>query len=329
MLFRSHLPGHNAVWFCNTLNFHGEGDFGFFDDAYHDDDLFDPMLEALDSLVPTAIRGMDAVAFFANHPSKIRSIQFWDFNFYHGANPGPDQWQTPELRPRESMETAKKNFRRLVRYLASRDDIELTTYRELASRFSYQPDSITRNDLERIAGRILEEHKVIIDDHYSPAEVFAALVESLRTFREENRQPLKLAVQRPLGPLEMPEKAPGCERVPVEGVYALADSALSYMKLTGHLPAGLPYNGHQIGTGSLMALFSDLCLRTGERQVPEFLEVIPMEPYPSLNAEKISRQVASMKGWPVHREDLEMDHLVEMTMLQMWTLKPATTNPKL
>ena len=124
------LPGHNIVWFCNTLNFHGEGDFGFFDDAYYRDDLFDPMLKALDSIIPADTKDIDMVAFFACHPSKVRSIQFWDFNYYKGANPGPEEWQTPELRPLESMETAKKNFRRLVRTLGDREDIELTTYRE-------------------------------------------------------------------------------------------------------------------------------------------------------------------------------------------------------
>ena len=118
------LPGHNAVWFCNALNFHGEGSYGFFDDAYYRDDLFNPMLEALDSIIPTSIEDIDMMAFFANHPSKVRSIQFWDFNYYKGANPGPDDWETPELRPLETMQTAQKNFRRLIQYLKSRDDIE-------------------------------------------------------------------------------------------------------------------------------------------------------------------------------------------------------------
>ena len=122
------------------------------------------MLEALDSLIPASIQNIDMVAFFANHPSKVRSIQFWDFNYYKGANPGPDEWQTPELRPLETMETAKKNFRRLVRYLRDRDDIELTTFRELYGRFSQQRDKITHEELKMIAGRIMEEKRVVIDD---------------------------------------------------------------------------------------------------------------------------------------------------------------------
>ncbi len=319
------LPGHNAVWFCNTLNFHGEGNFGFFDDAYYRDDLFDPMLEALDSLIPAETRDMDVVAFFANHPSKIRSIQFWDFNYYKGANPGPDQWQTPELRPLESMETAKKNFRRLVRYLDDRDDIELTTFRELTHRFSYQRDSITPEDLERISKRILEENKVVIDDHYSPAEVFAALTDVLEAYGTEYILPGQLAVRRPLGPLEMPARTPECEWIPSEEVLVLAGEAREIIGQTGHLPASLPYEDQLMGTGSLLALFSELYLQIRQQSVPPFLDVVPMDPYPSLNEEMITREVASMKSWPVHREDLEMDHLIELTLLQLWTLKPAST----
>ena len=324
------LPGHNAVWFCNALNFHGEGDFGFFDNAYYRDDLFDPMLEALDSLIPTSIQNIDMVAFFANHPSKVRSIQFWDFNYYKGANPGPDEWQTPELRPLETMETAKKNFRRLVRYLGDREDIELTTFRELAERFSHQRDTIGREDLERIAGRILEEERVITDDHYSPAEIFSALTDALCYYGTEGSLPAQVMVRRPFGPLEMPIREPGIDQIPATGILQLARSTLEAIEKTGHLPASLLYEGNRIGTGSLLALFSGLYTNIGDPArsihdpaMPEQFNVIPMEPYPSENAEQITEEVAACKGWPVHREDLDMGHLIEMTKLQLWTLKPA------
>jgi hypothetical protein len=349
------LPGHNAVWFCNTLNFHGEGDFGFFDDAYYRDDLFDPMLRALDSLIPAQTRDIDMIAFFANHPSKVRSIQFWDFNYYKGANPGPDEWRTPELRPPETMETAKKNFRRLVRYLDSQDDIELTTFRELYGRFSHQPDTITRGELEKIAGRILEEKRVVIDDYYSPAEIFASLCDALCHYDLEHSLPGKVSVRRPFGPLNMPAGEPEMQQVNQAGTLRLAKSARDSITETGHLPACLIYEGKKIGTGSLLALFSDLyssieepadqekgnAVQEGKTSAPEqgnaarkrdpdiqeTFEVIPMEPYPSLNEAQIIREVAACKDWPVHRENLDMGRLIELTRLQLWTLKPALPVP--
>ena len=44
---------------------------------------------------------------------------------------------------------------------------------------------------------------------------------------------------------------------------------------------------------------------------------------PPTNEEAIVEDVRQCKDWPVHREDLDMSDLVEMTRLQMWTLKPA------
>ncbi len=320
------LPGHNAVWFCNTLNFHGEGDFGFFDDAYHRDDLFDPMLQALDSLIPASIKEIDVTAFFANHPSKVRSIQFWDFNYYKGANPGPDEWKTPELRPLESMKTAQKNFRRLVRYLKSRDDIELTTFRELAGRFSYLEDEISQEQLGLIAARVLEENRVVIDDHFSPAEIFSALAGSLVDYRATQALPVQVRVTRPFGPLEMPDSHPELAHIPAGGILELAEEAQSYIEKTNHLPSSLTYEGKHIGTGSLLALFSEMFANIRESNLPDRYSTVEFEAYPSVNEENIISSVAACKEWPVHREDLDMGHLIEMTKLQLWTLKPASEN---
>ena len=159
------LPGHNAVWFCNTLNFYGS--YGGFDDNYYRDDLFDPMLENLGQRFPADIHDVDVLTFFACHPCKIRTVQFWDLNYYKGANPGPELWKMPELRPAETMETARKNFRRLMRFLKDRKDIEIATFGDVISRFSHQKESITQAKLAEIASRILKEKKVVIDDHFN------------------------------------------------------------------------------------------------------------------------------------------------------------------
>ncbi len=320
------LPGHNAVWFCNALNFHGEGNYGFFDDAYYRDDLFNPMLEALDSIIPASIKDVDVMAFFANHPSKVRSIQFWDFNYYRGANPGPDEWKTPELRPLESMKTAQKNFRRLIQYLKNRDDIELTTYRDLMERFSYQKDVIDKDELELLTSRVLKEKKMVTDDLFSAAELFSALAESLSQYQADQELPVQLKVIRPFGPLEMPPGNPEVDRIPANSVLALSVMAQAHIEETNHLPAYLVYEGKKIGTGSLLALFGDMYMKIQQSAVPDHFSIVNFESYPSVNEENIISEVAACKDWPVHREDLDMSHLIEMTKLQLWTLKPAWEN---
>ena len=140
------------VWFCNTLNFHG--DYGAFDDVYYRDDLFDPVFDNLKKNFLSDIEGVDMISFFACHPTKVRAEQFWDFNFYEGANPDKDSLRPPALRPAESMVTARKNFKRLMQFLKDQERVELVTIGDLMERFSYQPEIISRKDLLRIAGKI-------------------------------------------------------------------------------------------------------------------------------------------------------------------------------
>ncbi len=318
------LPGHNAVWFCNTLNFHGDGDFGFFDNTYYQDSLFDPLLQTLDTLIPKKIKNLDVTAFFANHPSKVRSVQFWDFNYYKGANPGPEDWKTPELRPLETMKTAQKNFRRLVQYLKDRDDVELTTFRALKKLYGKQKDEISSDKLKSLAEKILQNRVVVIDDFYSPAEIFSALSAALSSYKNNGKLPGTISIIRPFGPLKMPPETPGIATVNKEEALGLAASAIGYVQKTHHLPPVQLAEGKLIGTGSLLALFSKMYLEISNERLPDQLEVISFPAYPEENSEQIISEVAACKEWPVHREDLDMTKLIEMTKMQLWTLKPAS-----
>jgi peptidoglycan/xylan/chitin deacetylase (PgdA/CDA1 family) len=315
------LPGHNAVWFCNTLNFYGS--YGGFDDAYYRDDLFDPLLEDLSQRFPKEIQNVDVLTFFACHPCKIRTVQFWDFNYYKGANPGPEIWKMPELRPAETMITARENFRRLLRFLKKRQDIEIVTFSDVMRKFSYQKESITQTKLAEIASRILTEKKVIIDDHYSSAEVFYALSESIIECQNTGILPSEVKRFSPFGPRQMPPVQPEIDMALRAQVFDLARDALAIIRESNTLPHDLLLDNKTIGTGSLLALFSDMFLSLRAESIPREFVVPSFDAFPVDNVEAIVKSVEGCKSWPVHREDLDMGHLVEMTKLQMWTLKPA------
>jgi hypothetical protein len=315
------LPGHNAVWFCNTLNFYGS--YGGFDDAYYRDDLFDPLLEDLEQRFPRDIQDVDVLTFFACHPCKIRTIQFWDFNYYKGANPGPELWKMPELRPAESMKTARANFRRLMQFLKKRQDIEITTFRDVMKKFSFQRESITQTKLAEIASRILAEKEVVIDDDFTPAEVFFALAASITECQDTGVFPAEVKRLSPLGPKEMPPAQPEIELAQRTQVFDLAREALAIIKESNALPHLLLLDDKAIGTGSLLALFCEMFLSLRSELIPREFVIPSFDAYPIDNLEAIVRSVEGCKTWPVHREDLDMSHLVEMTKMQLWTLKPA------
>ena len=315
------LPGKHITWFCNTLNFHG--DYGAFDDVYYSDELFNPVFDTLKKNFLSDIEGLDMISFFACHPTKVRAEQFWDFNFYEGANPDRDSLKAPRLRPAESMLTAQKNFKRLMQFLKDQETVEVVTISELIEKFSYQPEMIAKKDLQRIAEKVCASNQVVYDELYSPAEVFAALTQSLVEFGQGERMPAKLQRESPLGPMKMPPEVPGLTSVSMEQLMELARASRDIIHNRGHLPAEIKMEERAVGTGTLLHLFCRAYLDISGKVQRESYEVSPFDPYPKANEELILSEVEGYKNWIVHRTDLDMSFLAEMTRMQLWTLKPA------
>jgi hypothetical protein len=315
------LPGRNVVWFCNALNFYGQYDG--FDDTYYRDDLFEPLFDKLKADLPKLAQTVDVLPFFAGHPTKIRALQFWDLNYYDGKNPSPGEWKTPELRPLASMKTAQKNFRRLMQYLKSQDGIEVTTFRSLMERYSQQQEFLTSAELREIAEVSLKKKLILPSESFSPAEAFAGLAKAIMDYQGNGSLPRGLKTIRPLGPSEMPVSQPEISQVTLKNVYELARQADGHIRQVGSLPSFLTVGNTRIGTGSLFALFSAVYLDMNSKNLKSDYEVPSFDPYPKTNENEIIQRIKGYKSWPVHRRDLDMNNIVEMTKMQLWTLKPA------
>ncbi|MGZ7065068.1 MAG: polysaccharide deacetylase family protein, partial [Candidatus Aminicenantales bacterium] len=196
------LPGRDVVWFCNALNFSAQ--YAGFDDAYYRDDLFEPVFEKLKADLPRLARTTDVIALFAGHPTKIRAEEFWDLNFYYGKNTPPGEWVMPRLRPAETMATAQKNFRRMMKYLKSRDDIEITTYGKLVGMYGNGLEYAAFETLTEMAAAALRTKRLAPSGENSPAETFAGLARSLCDIAWRGIPPNVAVAGHPLGPLEMP-----------------------------------------------------------------------------------------------------------------------------
>jgi hypothetical protein len=316
------LPGHDVVWFCNALNFSAQYSNGF-DDTYFRDDLFEPVFDKLKAELPGVIGKSQVLALFAGHPTKIRAEEFWDLNFYEGKNTPPEAWRVPRLRPQETMAAAQKNFRRMMRWLKGRDDIEITTYRELMKIYSRQKEQITRDELREFARKTIALEALVPSDDLSPAEAFTGLARAISGYRKNGTLPEGLEVIHPLGPMEMPPTRPEIARLKIEEVYGLVRQAEEMIILNGALPATLQAGDARIGTGSLFALFSAVYLDLDSGKLRPEYDVPAFEPYPKTNERKIVAEIEGYKTWPVHKPDLDMSRIVELTRLQLWTLKPA------
>ena len=316
------LPGRDVVWFCNALNFSNQYAAGF-DDAYFRDDLFEPVFDKLKAELPGVIGKSQVIALFGGHPTKIRAEEFWDLNFYGGRNTPADKWIGPRLRPRETMATARKNFRRMMRWLGDRKDIEITNYRALMDVYGRQKEIIARGDLRRMARQALDEKRLEPTEDFSPAEAFAGLAAAVASCRWGARLPADLSCVHPLGPKERPPDRPEKARVTYAEALALAQAANDHIAATHALPASLETGGARIGTGSLFALFSRVFLDLYAGRPKKEYEVPEFEAYPTTHEATIAGEIEGYRTWPVHKPDLDMSRIVELTKLQLWTLKPA------
>lgn len=315
------LPGRDVVWFANALNFSAQ--YAGFDDAFYRDDLFEPVFDKLKKDWPELVRTSRVLALFAGHPTKIRAEEFWDLNFYGGKNTPPGQWVMPRLRPRQTMAKARENFRRLMRWIAERDDVEITTYRRLMDDYARQKGTMPWGELVDIAERTLATGALAPTDDFSPAEIFAALTRALTGFVKD-RTLRDVPVVHPLGPPEMPPAEPEIRQVRLDDVWTLATRTDEHIGRTGALPAALTVGPARIGAGSLYALFARLWFDVCTGQIRQTYEVPAFEPYPRTNEKPIIDEVLGYRSWPVHKPDLDMSRIAEFTRLQLWTLKPAT-----
>ena len=163
----------------------------------------------------------------------------------------------------------------------------------------------------------------MISPDYSPAETFAALVAALTTYGAEGQVPEEVSCRRPFGPLQRPPREPGIGEVTAAQALELARVAHDVVASGNHLPHAVAVDGAEVGAGSLLALFSAVYADGLDGRLAETYAVTPFAPHPTENEAAIVEEVRGCQSWPVHREDLDMSDLVEMTRLQMWTLKPA------
>jgi hypothetical protein len=315
------LPGRDVVWFCNALNFSAQ--YAGFDEFFYKDVLFEPVFAKLQADLPKLAQTSDVLALFAGHPTKIRADEFWDLNFYGGKNTAPSEWRMPRLRPQETMVNAQKNFRRLMKFIKGRDDIEITDYRALMDVYGGQKETMSAEELRTMAGAALREKRLAPSEFFSPAEAFAGLVRSILAYRAEGALPANVAAVRPLGPMKLPNEHPEISRVSLEDVYGLARDAEDQIKGSGALPSSLTIRGSRIWTGSLFALFAAVYLDMSAGNARPEYDVIGFEAFPKTSVDRIVKEVEGYKSWPVHRPDLDMTKIVEFTKLQLWTLKPA------
>ncbi len=345
-------PHYSLSWYCGALNLPfaaGVDNFlAYFepgDQVYAHPLEFDKMMQRLERHLQTCLEHHQPyLTFFLCHPYHLRVVEYVDF-FMHtnGVNVPPEDWskrRRPQLRTAAQMELVWANMRRLVRYLAHHEAVNLVTVPEVQAKYGQQPAAIPRVDIFAAAQEVatpplagiipeswaeLEQLNIPTGRRFSPAEFAVALVESILAYQANGSLPASTARVEVLGPMENPITVPEIFEIDWDGFINLCAQFRDFVARYGHLPHDLGPRGARVGLGSFYrALGEAYCALT--RSAPPatiHLHYFPRLPKEATGLGHVYQEIIDQ---PMMDPMLDTSRLVHYGRLQSWTLKPALAN---
>lgn len=309
-------------WFADALNFadYFEGLDGF----YHDDAQFPDQLSQYQEQVEKRLAaGAPYLGLFCCHPTRVVHHEFWDVvNFLQGHVRTPEQWQDPPAITPEQEETARRNLRRYLEWIAGDERFEVVGFSQLVGLFAQQKTGCSRGQLLEICHRIADQQEVIFTDHFTAAEILGMMVE-LATHPGLD----SLTRHDLMAPPALPTQSGRPTVTPAE-VLAAALTVQAHLRATHVLPEQVDCTeGSLYIADYFVALAQALLAR--DRQENQALVPQAAQPYPAI-ADKLAQQAAEViRSWDIHRPDLDLSWIERDTRLLSWTFKPAWTSEEL
>jgi len=304
-------------WFAGAVNFADY--FALGDGNYHDDEKFNAAFASHRAAVDERIAaGAPCLSLFCCHPTREVHHEYWDrVNFDAGRITVPEQWQEPPAITLEEEQTARKNMRTYLQWVAGDNRFEVIGFSESVNRFRAQQAGCGSAHLLSICRRIADEKAAIFTNTFTAAEILGMMVQYACDPARES-----LVRQDLLGPEMLPIQA-GVPQLNSDAVLAAAPVVSVYLRTTGKLP-------DVVETAEGTVYVADYCVMLAQallmRQAGQSgsLSIAAEAPYPAIGddlAEKVRSVVA---GW-LHRPDLDLQWILRDTRLLSWTYKPAWT----
>ena len=262
------------------------------------------------------------------HPCVLRTDEFWDaVNFARGVMPA-------EVRPaplcsEEVYRARLRAFEEFLSFVVGHKGVEVITYRELPNLYQGPEVELSAEELGALSERLTERlsHHVVNGKPVSLADAFGALSYSLKVYLEKGSLPAGARPPPALGPLERPPRLERGFRVSVGDLAEAAADAYGRVVERGSIPAEIRVGGKAVGPLSFLAAMARAYLQllsgsTGNVEVPATSEE------PETPGVDFASRVASQWSWVVFPESFQSQRILELTMLQLWTLKPAAPRAK-
>lgn len=251
----------------------------------------------------------DEVVFLSmyDHPHELVCTEFWDsVNFAHGQN--PSYLKPAPLRAEGEFERLLNQYRAFFNYMKAHDDIEFVTAQQALGYERHRFDPITADDIRSAAAELKSKasfHK-IKGEWCSTSEV------------------LNLMARYLTGRALLPELIYGPERHETsvasgtvatkdlaEAVFTNTDRVFGYKQL----PVLYRIGDNFINPVDAFATLS--------KAIQENLSEVEVQTGRLAAADYADRNVEFGGGWDLWNDDFKAENIIEQTVLQTWTLKPA------
>ena len=309
------------MWFCGILAVR-------YSLSFHEKESGTPehlqMLKQKFDEIYNALKESGGIVIIVLHPCMLLTKEFWDaINFARGAM--PDELKPAPLVQRSLYERRLVEFEEFVSYIVKHPKVKVITFRELPDLYEEERIKLDLKDMEVLAEKIAEvpSFYMVNGKSVSLAEAFYALTYALKTYNERDTLPKEIAPPPLLGPLRMPPSLKKRLKVKSEIVLALAKSVYHELMERKVIPSEIRIGDDAIGPLSFLYVMAQAFLMILRGEKHEELEIVSLNEELSFKDYDVRKRVAGQWSWIIFPEGFRSEKIMELTLLQLWTLKPA------
>jgi len=260
------------------------------------------------------------------HPCEFVHARFWDgVNFSQGANPAPENWKSPPMKPDEAIATGYRNFEGFVRFIKSFPEVEFVTAKQALEIYPDQSRlaAFSSSDMEKLAARVADNgirYQIMGEFSLSAAEIFYLLT-SCAESTLSNRTPARKwelpenTIGGPVSSFDQKDTIPATRDQYRRTLRDVAD----FIDYHSRIPDSIWLGGKKVTPESFLVTTARFLTEDHPANNPS----LEMEFRPASLKTRANVQENPSWGWVIFPKGFSAPDMVERARLQTWSLKPA------
>ncbi len=270
------------------------------------------------------LKGRGGVIVVILHPCMLKTKEFWDsINYAKGKN-------SAKLLPipivsDEEYKMKLLEFERFVKFILSHKDIRVITYRDFPEIVERTPEKISIDKIYVFAEKIIEKLSYHVVDGLilSASEIFGVMVDFLSEYYMQKSFPLNVKIRKLLGPLIFPpETNETC--IPTKSMFNAVLNVKEFLDKNNYIPNSIVIDDKLVDAGSFLRTISKILLDIrDEKSLPSKIKIAPASKIPDIDGIDIADRIKRNWKWVILPENFYSEKIIEYSLLQLWTWKPA------